>query len=86
LAAFSFESRQFAQGVDLSSVVSVIQQVDGVMAVDIDFLYPVQLVETKPSFNIALGASDAHWTSAGMAAAQLMMIDPEGITLSEMKI
>jgi hypothetical protein len=86
LAAFSFESRQFAQGVDLSSVVSVIQQVDGVMAVDIDFLYPVQFVETKPSFNIALGASDARWTSTGMAGAQLMTIDPEGITLSEMKI
>lgn len=86
LAGFSFESMQFAQGVDLSGIVSVMQQVDGVMAADVDFLYPVRYVETRPSLYNAIVVSDAHWVGTGMAGAELLTIDPEGITLLEMKI
>ncbi len=86
LTKFSFESRQFAQGVDLGSVMSVIQQVEGVMAVDVDYLYPVRYDEDEPRLYNSISASGAHWENGEMLAAQLLTIDPEGITISEMKL
>lgn len=86
LSGFSFESRQFAQGVDKSSVISVIQQVEGVMAADVDFLYPVEYAETEPRLESSIAASVARWQNGEMVAAELLTIDPEGITLVEMKI
>lgn len=86
LKAFSFESREFARGVDLSTIVSVIQQVEGVMAADVDFLYPVEHPESEPRLDSSVDAPGAHWKNGQMVAATLLTIDPDGITISEMKI
>lgn len=86
LTKFSFESRQFAQGVNLSDIVSAIQQVEGVMAADIDYFYPVEHIDDEPALNSSVAASGAHWENGEMVPAQLLTIDPEGITILEMKI
>jgi len=44
LAAFSFDARQFGQSVSLSSVMALIQGVNGVSGVDVDALYRTDLI------------------------------------------
>jgi hypothetical protein len=75
-AGFSFEAREFAQPVALSEVIGVIQNVDGVTAVDVNELFrtdvsPAQHPEPwLPADPPAVGL-----------AAELLTIDPARITV-----
>ena len=78
---FSFEQRSFGQAVTKSDVLSVMQGVDGVVAVDLDFLYLTGGPKGLPS---ALLASRAHWELDVVVPAELLIVHAEGIVLTEM--
>ena len=79
--AFSFEERSFGQAVLKSEVLAVIQDVEGVVAVDLDALYP----STEASaLKHALVATRAHWDNGVITPAELLTIHPAGIALTEM--
>ena len=91
---FSFEKRNFGQPVTSAEVISVLQQVDGVIAVDLDKLY---LTDADYATDTELGplqdlpaailpSSIAKWLEDGdFQKAQLLLINPVGITLEEKK-
>jgi hypothetical protein len=73
---FSFEARQFGQGVARSEVIAVIQRVDGVVGVDLDFLY-LSVVDESYNDNLECDLSelllldrDPGGTTLKMEAAQ----------------
>ncbi len=83
-AAFGFENRGFGQGVTAAEVVSVIHGVDGVVAVDLDALYRVtDAGVASPTLSAVLAAAGARWEASGVAAAELLLINPAGITVRE---
>jgi hypothetical protein len=82
--AFSFESRDFGQAVTISEVVSVIQGVEEVQAVDIEYLYEHTAeddvgpkVKKKENMIRAGGREDAD----GIKIPSLVLINKNGITL-----
>ena len=85
LAAFSFEQRDFGQDATAAEVMTVIQHVPGVIATDLDRLYlvtdPDGPAQTHPAS--VLTADTAHTDSGGILAAQLLLINPAGVTLTE---
>ena len=72
---FSFERRMFNQPVHLSEVVGTLQQTDGVVAVDVNYLYrsDASPVSPPPRSILPNVASGAH---AGVQGAELIMLDP----------
>ena len=85
-AAFSFKARGFAQPVSVAEVVRVIHGVEGVVFVDVDVLRRFdQQAPDLPETGV-LAASDVYWEEAETepsALAQLLLINPLGITLSQ---
>lgn len=79
--AFSFEARGFGQAVMKSDVLAVMQGVEGVVAVDLDALY---LDGQSSVLNDALPARRAHWDRGAIQPAELLIIHPEGMVLTEM--
>ncbi len=80
VAAFSFEARAFGQTVTASEVLAVAQQAHpGVVAVDLE-----RLDGRDPFAFPRLPAGIARWESGVILPAQLLTVDPDGITLSEM--
>lgn len=82
--AFSFESRDFGQAVTISEVMSVIQGVEGVEAVDIDYLYEHQegagpVSKTTEGIIRAVGKEDED----GVVIPSLLLINQ--INLEEMQ-
>jgi len=89
-AQFGFQQRTFGQGVSAAEVVAAIQNVAGVVSSDLDQLYyvtdpngpaqaaPASFLESKP----------ASWPSASgnIEPAQLLLINPVGIALTEVKL
>lgn len=73
--AFSFDTRQFGQPVFTSEIISVIQGVDGVVAVDLD--------ESQRMLN----AQQARWDEdeINILAAQLLTINSAEINITEME-
>jgi hypothetical protein len=87
LTAFDFSVREFAQPVSAAEVVQVIHGIGGVVAVDLDHLYvtPPEGGVVTPVLNAVLPAQPARYDSAlGLQPAQLLMIHPFGVELSEM--
>ena len=87
--AFGFEARAFGQPVTAADVVQVMHDEDGVMAVDLDALYktaPDAAAPTGSLFNAVLPSQTAHFdaVSGTLAPAELLQIQPLGITLTEM--
>ncbi|NOR23195.1 MAG: putative baseplate assembly protein, partial [Desulforhopalus sp.] len=79
--AFSFSVREFGQPVMLSEVIAVIQEVPGVIAVDIDRLYRTDESETIPPstrLNAALPEKDS--TSDKLLGAELLVLDAAPLT------
>jgi hypothetical protein len=81
---FSFDNRDFGQAVTLSEVMSVIQRVEGVDAVDIDSLYEYLPGSTsapaKPEGIIhALGIEQED----GAIIPSLLLVNGEGITVEK---
>ncbi len=81
--AFSFEARDFGQPVAPSDVLTVIQRVEGVTAVDLDELNGVNPFEQS---YFRLPADVAHWDDAheNIVPAELITINPNNIVLMEM--
>jgi hypothetical protein len=75
---FSFESRQFGQPVSLSEVKVIIQHVEGVLAVDVDFLY---LSEEEPKLNKLIPSHIARYHNGTILLSELLVLNPAGVTL-----
>ncbi|MFN0068287.1 MAG: hypothetical protein ACKVYV_11685, partial [Limisphaerales bacterium] len=82
-AEFGFAKRGFAQSVEVGAVIAVIQRVEGVEAVDLDTLSTGTLTAAPLE---RLPARPAGYDAAGGVAyaAELLMIDPLGIHLSDL--
>jgi baseplate J-like protein/repeat uncharacterized protein DUF346 len=84
-SAFSFASRSFAQPVTAAEIITMIQSVPGVIATNLSNLYyttdstgPFQ--SEPPAF---LPAAPAHWAGGDIVPAQLLLLNPLGVTLTE---
>ena len=91
---FSFDHRALGQGVSISEIITVMQQVTGVEAVDIDFLYrdkeprmwnnrlraskPIPGAKLPPTAPNNSTASDNRQASP----AELLTLDPESLNIS----
>jgi hypothetical protein len=87
IAAFTFDTRRFAQPVTASEVIQTIQSVEGVIAVDLDQFYLVTdatgAAQTFPPPLIEAFA--ARWSDTGaLLLAELLLINTTGIDLKEM--
>jgi len=78
---FSFERMGFAQSVAASSVLAEMQSVAGVVAVDLDALF---FVSTAATLSAGLPALGARWSGGTIASDQLLIVDADGIQLSEL--
>ncbi len=72
--AFAFRNRRFAQPVAASDLTSLIQRVEGVVAVDIDTLY---LSGTDPVRHPSLAAQPARHSGGAIRPAQLLLINAQ---------
>lgn len=80
---FSFEQRNFGQAVTESEVLATIQRVEGVEAVDLNYLY---MKGKLPELNTYLKADKAHQYEGSLFSAELLTLNPEGIELTEMTL
>jgi predicted phage baseplate assembly protein len=90
--AFSFDQRAFAQSVTPSEVIARIHEVDGVVGVDLESLaeYAEDAAPAAPSPGqrvAAIVARHARWNpqTRTFEAADLLLVNPVGITLEEMR-
>lgn len=74
-ARFSFAARAFGQGVALSEVLAALQEVPGVVSVDVDLLYRAD--EDEPAFHTRLAAARPApgAAAAGAQPAELLTLD-----------
>ncbi len=79
--AFSFANRDFGQPVAMSEVVSVIQGVEGVEAVDVDLLYDGEVGPQEPPLPIIVARPKLQ---DGIPVPTLLLVDTEGIEIEEM--
>jgi hypothetical protein len=77
-AALAFEARDFGQPVAASRVTALLQAVPGVLAVDLDSLY--RALE-PPALQPMLFAASPQSGQGGLAAADLLTLDPGGLSL-----
>jgi hypothetical protein len=78
-AAFSFASREFAQGVSEAEVMDVIQGIPGVVATDINWFHDANEAQTLRSFILA---DPAHFDGTVMRSATLLLLHPAGLVLT----
>jgi hypothetical protein len=84
--AFSFANRAFAQPVTSAEITALIQSTPGVVAVSLTQLYlandPNGPSQTEaPAF---IPASPARWANGAIQPAQLLLLNPLGVTITEM--
>lgn len=84
-SAFAFEQRAFSQAVTAAEVTTAIQNVPGVVAVDLVELFRVD--QPTPAFNQVLAAERVRWdvNQAEPLLAELLLLNPAGVTLEEVK-
>lgn len=78
---FAFAHRRFGQPVTQAELVALMQRVEGVLAVDVDALYREG---TARSLAAVLPANRARRVSGAYLAAELLLLMPGGVLLSEM--
>jgi predicted phage baseplate assembly protein len=78
LAHFSFEVRDFGQPVALSEVVGVMQNVPGVIAIDLDALFFTGNASERKTYLAAAKPKNGA-SSASAAPAELLTIDPASL-------
>jgi hypothetical protein len=84
LAAFAFGQRAFGQAVTAAEVLRVIQTAPGIVAVDLDQLFVPAAGPSRPSDRLPfLAAAIAGWDGQSIRPAQLLIVNPAGIVLSE---
>lgn len=81
LDTFSFGRRAFGQPVTSAEIVTAIQQVDGIVAVDLEELYRE---DQAASLYTLLPAATASLVGKVYSPAELLVVHPAGITLEEM--
>ena len=81
VAAFSFTSRAFGQGVASSEILSVMQNVPGIIAVDLDKLNGLDPI-THPN----VPARIAHWDLTAIRGAELLLVNADSITLTDLPL
>ncbi|KPC52480.1 putative baseplate assembly protein [Amantichitinum ursilacus] len=81
---FGFGARSYGQSLSGSEVVAVMQNVTGVERIDLNTLR--QGSNTVPGPDGRLRARGAHWEGNVIAAAQLLLIDPTDIVLTELSV
>jgi len=85
-SAFSFNNRAFAQSVTGAEIITLIQSVAGVIATNLTQLYvtndPSGPSQTEPP--PFLTASPARWQFGTILPAQLLLLNPLGVSLQEM--
>jgi predicted phage baseplate assembly protein len=74
--AFSFEQRQIGQGVAQSEVIAAIQQVPGVIAVELTGFNPQGQASSSPLASILLASSPAAGIQGEPTGAQMLLLDP----------
>ncbi|NRR29680.1 putative baseplate assembly protein [Oxalobacteraceae bacterium] len=87
-AAFGFEPRQYGQALSGSEILAVMQGVTGVDWVDLDALFvrssqggPVAMAVAGPDGR--LHARRAHYEGTAVLAAELLLLDPADVQLTE---
>ena len=80
--AFAFSKRAFGQPVTAAEVVTILQGVEGVIAVDLDALH---LTGTTEALNQILQADIAHVENDVVHHAQLLLVNTLGIKLLEVQ-
>jgi len=84
IEAFSFARRAFGQPVTAAEVMTVLQNVPGVVFVDLVWLYPSK--DPSQSLNQRLTANTAYVDNAGnIQHSQLLLINTLGISLQEVQ-
>ncbi|WP_413167478.1 putative baseplate assembly protein [Capilliphycus salinus ALCB114379] len=78
---FAFDRRQFAQAVTASEVVAIIQNIEGIVAVDLDALYQVGSSKALEQSLTALPARSDPLNNQ-VHPAQLLLLNPAGIQLT----
>jgi predicted phage baseplate assembly protein len=81
ITAFAFEVRGFGQGVSASEVLAVMQKVPGVVAVDLETLNGL-----NPIRHPNIPARVAHREGKTIKGADLLVIDRDGITLTDLPL
>lgn len=88
LEAFGFKARGFGEPVTAAEILRVMHGVSGVVAVDLDEMYRTAPGSgaSGPLFNAVLDSRAARWDRAQQTIlpAQLVLVHPLGIELSEM--
>ncbi|MBE9571497.1 MAG: putative baseplate assembly protein [Proteobacteria bacterium] len=81
---YSFKQRRLAQPVTKSEVMAVIQEIKGIVAVDLDELF---LTGEAKILNLFLPARRGRWDRQQNhpVPSELLTLSPDGITLAEMK-
>jgi Baseplate J-like protein len=86
-SVYSFGQRDFAEPVTAAEVTTVIQGVPGVIASDLNQLYRVDDAngpsQVKPQQ--VLAAEEARVENGSLVLTQLLLLNPAGVTLTEMK-
>ena len=90
LAAFSFHRRSFGQPVTAAEVIHVIEAVPGVVATYLKSLYqfaadtPIQLGQNvEHTLDPVLFVRQAHIEGSKIAPAELLLVNPAGVTIME---
>ena len=87
LAAFSFDARDLGQSVTAAEIMALVHTVAGVIAVDIVELLPYTDDPTPANTSLdAVPAFGARYDAASglQTPAELLLINPSGVTLTEM--
>jgi hypothetical protein len=87
---FSFDRRDFAQPVTAAEVVRVIQNVPGIVAVDLDKLYfvTVEASQARGTLGSYLEARPAELDGPAdtIRGAELLLLHPAGVALEEKQL
>jgi hypothetical protein len=79
--AFGFSNRSFGQPMSASELVAVIQEVDGLTYVLLDSFG--DSAESSSLTADPIGAQSAAWSGTAIVPAEVLVLDPAQITLSE---
>lgn len=79
--AFSFQRRRLAQGVSAAEVVTAVQRVEGVIAVDLDAMRTPAGAAGDVDLASWIEARPARWEGGVIRPAELLLINPGKITI-----
>ena len=84
LDSYAFENRNFSEGISASEIIALLQNISGVIAVDVDALYQYESGkenEAVRTLNSKLSVPQSRWDEDGILAAGLLLLTKTGIQL-----